>query len=94
MIRKIPSVEGLVSLNKSGDDVIYQTQEVDIRIDYLKTGSGGSANYNIKKVSTHKLIGLWLKIYAPEVEGICTVRDVCFPDDLQKKVTWEGARLD
>lgn len=44
---------------------------------------------SLNKVSEDELTGIWIRIYGPAVDGVSSVRDVCYPTDLKEKVRWE-----
>ncbi len=43
----------------------------------------------LHKISEQKLLGIWIKVYGPEVGGAPMVRDVFFPADLTGKYAWD-----
>jgi hypothetical protein len=46
-------------------------------------------SYSLVKVSEEELLGIWLKILGPDVEGRPAVRDIYFPEKVQDmNMTW------
>jgi hypothetical protein len=87
-----------VSRIEPGERVTVKTSNISIDETYKKTAVYSYGRYNttrtfagyeIDKVSEEDLLGIWLKIYGPEVEGEPSVRDVCEPDDLPDDVNWD-----
>ncbi len=46
--------------------------------------------YDCIKTSEEVLLGFWLRIYGPKVDGEPCIRDVCDPEDFREKRTWSG----
>lgn len=44
---------------------------------------------SLNKVREDELRGIWIKIYGPLVDGVPSVRDVSYPEDLKEKVQWK-----
>jgi hypothetical protein len=45
--------------------------------------------YDIDKISEDDLLGIWLRINGPPLDGEPTIRDVSEPEDLAEDVDWE-----
>lgn len=92
-LKNVP--KGTLSVNRiePGEKVVIKTKEVRVETRYSKTVQSRPGNsfigYAIDQISDDKLLGIWLRIYGPPVEGEPPVRDVCFPEDLQKEVKWD-----
>jgi hypothetical protein len=52
--------------------------------------TGSLSGYDEKTMSEEDIEGIWLRIYGPEVNGEAVFRDVCYPEELQDKVSWNG----
>ncbi len=72
--------------NLSLDEKFSKTAVYDTR----SSGSNQFVGYEMDKKSEDKLLGIWLKMYGPEIDGEPAVRDVSDPEDLQEEVKWQG----
>ena len=88
-----------ISLIKPGKSVTIKTAEVTIEDIFNRTavygiGIRGSGNeitgYNKKKVSSDDLVGLWVRVYGPDVDGEPVIRNMCEPRDLADDLNWDG----
>lgn len=59
------------------------------RIRVTQPGTGKFLGYDELTVVREDLSGIWVRLYGPDVDGQKVFRDVCYPTDLQKKVTWD-----
>lgn len=55
----------------------------------LETGRGDPS---INKTGQDELLGIWIRIYGPLLDGQPTIRDVCFPESLPDKVSWDQVK--
>lgn len=92
-MKKIPTMKKTVSRIDPGGRTSFSTDEIAVEIRYDKIRvtdrfTGTFEGYEFRKVSEDELMGVWLKIYGPPLEGEAPVRDVCYPEDLNKEVDW------
>ena len=48
----------------------------------------GGQSSDTMTLSEDKPLGIWIKIYGPLIDGVPCERDICFPTDLNEKVSW------
>lgn len=80
-----------------GEEVTVTTTSISIDEKFSKTavydtrfsGTSRLIGYEMDKKSEDELMGVWLKVYGPELEGEPTVRDVCFPENLPEDFDWD-----
>ena len=89
----------VVGVIAPGKSVTVKTGQLTVEDRYSRTAVYGYSNrygnstqevtgYNETKISEEKLLGLWLKVYGPEVDGERVVRDVLEPRGLDDDVSW------
>ncbi|MBN2162835.1 MAG: hypothetical protein JXR25_01880 [Pontiellaceae bacterium] len=89
-----------VGIIDPGKSVTVKTGQVTVEdkytrtavYDYLSSRNNTTrelTGYNEEKVSEQKMLGLWLKIYGPEVDGDRVVRDVLETRGLDDDVNWK-----
>lgn len=90
----------VVKLIKAGDSYTFKTLPHDVvdsysvattRISINNAFAGYDHTYN--KISEEELLGFWIKIYGPEIEGIPSVRNICDPNEFHEGRYWSGALL-
>ncbi len=91
-IKHVGPGTGLVSLIEPGKSVTLRTTKLTLeeKFNRIAVSEPGTVTlgYDENKISEDELMGIWLKIYGPEVDGERVVRDVCEPSGLDGDVEW------
>ncbi len=91
-LKNIPVGSSTIKRIEPGEKVTFRTRETRVETRYSKTEqttwSSGFVGYALDQISDDKLLGIWLRIYGPPVEGEPAVRDVTDPESLQQEVGW------
>ncbi|MBN2162834.1 MAG: hypothetical protein JXR25_01875 [Pontiellaceae bacterium] len=97
-VKKLETQTASIATIEPGKSITIKTVEATVEEKYTRTkiedprrgDEEDSVRYEYDKVSEEDLMGIWLKIYGPVIEGEPTVRDVCDPDKLPKESNWDG----
>jgi hypothetical protein len=92
-MRRIDPVKMTLERIDASGRTTFMTDEIAIAIHYdkikiLERVTRVFKGYEYKKLTEDRLLGIWIKIYGPPVDGAPSVRDVSYPEDLMEKVSW------
>ena len=97
-VKKLETYTANIEKIEPGKSITIKTAQATVEEKYTRTkiedprrgDEEDSVRYEYNKVSTEDLMGIWLKIYGPVIDGDPAVRDVCDPDDLPEDSDWDG----
>lgn len=94
LLKTTPVVQYTVRHIDPSDRASFTTEELRIETHYNKipvwaNATGGISGFEYEKQTEDDLLGIWLKIYGPEVDGEAAVREICFPEDLSENYKWD-----
>ena len=84
-----------INLIDPSERATFTTDEVRIEMHYDKITvwsdpNGGISGFEFRKTSEDDLLGIWVRISGPSVDGEPVIREVCYPENLKDKVSWEA----